>query len=96
MFDVLIERRWGPPITASKSKSKVKPMDQNDNDFELTDHDFDPYSDATGNSSSVMPDIEDTVDSTGRLINQQPAYDQLLNSELVFQIGEDTVFDKVA
>ena len=29
-----------------------------------------------------MPDIEDTVDSDGKLLNQQPAYYKILQSEV--------------
>ena len=28
----------------------------------------------------LIPDIEDAVDANGRLLNQQPAYDKLLNN----------------
>ena len=38
-----------------------------------------------------VPEIEDSVDSTGRLINQQPAYDTIINSEVLLQQGEETV-----
>ena len=38
----------------------------------------------------LSPEIEDTVDATGKLINQQPAYDKLLNAEVSLPL-DDTV-----
>jgi hypothetical protein len=43
----------------------------------------------------VIPDIEDSVDATGRLLNQQPAYDRILHSEVALQLGEEMVVGKV-
>ena len=37
----------------------------------------------------VIPDIEDTIDSAGRLLNQQPTYDVLLNSEVLLNQGDE-------
>ena len=42
-----------------------------------------------------MPDIEDTVDANGRLLNQQPAYDKLIHSEVQLQLGEHMATGKV-
>ena len=39
--------------------------------------------------------IEDIVDSRGKLINQQPAYDQIINAEVQLQLDEETVTGKV-
>ena len=36
----------------------------------------------------MTPDIEEHVDSTVRLINQQPFYDVLINAEVELQSGE--------
>ena len=33
-------------------------------------------------------DIEESVESTGRLLNQQPFYDRLINAEVEMQSGE--------
>lgn len=40
-----------------------------------------------------MPDVgvEDIVDTTGKLISQQPAYDKMINAEVLMQQGEDMV-----
>ena len=40
-------------------------------------------------------EVEDIVDSTGKLINQQPAYDQIINAEVQLQLGEEMVNGKV-
>ena len=43
----------------------------------------------------TVPDIEDLVDSNGRLINQLPAYDHLLNPEVQLQLGNELTMGKV-
>ena len=40
-------------------------------------------------------DIEDSVDSQGKLMNQLPAYDHLLNTEIMVQAEEGQVSGKV-
>jgi hypothetical protein len=40
-------------------------------------------------------DIEDSVDAKGRLLNQMPAYEQILNAEVSLQLGEEMVTGKV-
>jgi hypothetical protein len=77
IFNGLIERRWGtsinPPI--------IPVIDDDDfnNFYEHADDDESPR---------IVHDIEDTLDSTGQLINQQPAYDRLLRSEVSLQLRE--------
>ena len=81
MFDKLIEERWGTSINPAKNSI------DNDNKFEeYSDEDEDPR---------VIPDIEDAVDSTGRIINQQPMYDRLLNAEVLLHHEDDQVVAKV-
>ena len=43
----------------------------------------------------TVPDIEDSLDSNGRLINQLPAYDHLLNMEVQLQLGKELMTGKV-
>ena len=45
--------------------------------------------------SKLHIDIEDSVDSQGRLMNQLPAYDCLLNAEIMVQAEEGQVSGKV-
>ena len=40
-------------------------------------------------------DIEDSVDSQGTLMNQLPAYDRLLNAEIMVQAEEGKISGKV-
>ena len=54
------------------TKSKVKPDDWE----EWNDPD---------NFAITVPEIEDSVDSQGRLLNQQPAYDKMLHAEVQMQ-----------
>ena len=66
VFDELIERRWGSPIT--------QPYIQQQNAFER-------YEDNEQQEQSTL-EVEDIGDSTGKLINQQPAYDQIIYAEV--------------
>ena len=86
IFDGLIERRWGtsinPPIVSVVS------------DTENQSDDFEEYEDED-EAARIVPNIEDTVDAKGKLLNQQPAYDKLLQSEVSLQLGETMSFGKV-
>ena len=73
-FDALIERRYGNSIVAPTT-----PVEG----CETTE----PYED-DDQQQFTIPDIEDSVDSTGRLINQCPAYDRIINSEVQMQLDE--------
>ena len=42
-----------------------------------------------------VPDISASMDAQGRLINQPPAYDMLLNAEFQIQVGEKLAPAKV-
>jgi hypothetical protein len=42
-----------------------------------------------------VPDIEDTVDANGKLSNQQPVCDKILQSEVSLQLGEGMTVGKV-
>jgi hypothetical protein len=81
IFDALIERRWGTSINP--------PKDSTDDDTAKDDDDtWEEYEDAD-ESARTIPEIEDTVDAGGRLLNQQPAYDKLINAEVQLQLGDD-------
>ena len=41
------------------------------------------------------PDIEDSVNHNGWLLNQNPAYDRILNAEKQLQLGEEYIMGKV-
>ena len=42
------------------------------------------------------PDHEDILDSTGRILEQQPAFDNIINAEVMIQNGDEMAMGKVA
>ena len=83
IFDGLIERKWGTSINPPKVS-----------DTENAENGFAEYED-DDETARVVPDIEDTVDAKGKMLNQQPAYDKILHSEVSLQLGEDMTTGKV-
>jgi hypothetical protein len=81
-FDALIERRWGMSI----NPPTVSTVTDEDDWEEYEDNDEKPRK---------VPDIEDTTDNKGRLLNQQPAYDRLLHSEVLLQHDNKMLTAKV-
>ena len=55
---------------------------------------FEKYEDHEQQEQPTI-EVEDIVDSTDKLINQQPAYDQIINAEVQLQLGEEMVNGKV-
>jgi hypothetical protein len=91
IFDELIERRWGTSI----NWPKVKDENENENDPNKPHpEDWDYYED-DDKAPRTVPNIEDIVDSKGKLLDQQPAYDRLINSEVQLQLGEELYTAKV-
>jgi hypothetical protein len=86
IFDKLIERRWGTSINPPKVKDEHDPNDPHPDDWDSDDWDY--YED-DDEAPRTVPDIEDIVHSKGKLLNQQPAYDRLINSEVQLQLGEE-------
>ena len=85
IFDALIERRWGSPMsTPNKDDANI-----------TTDTENNEADDDETMTSKWHIDIEDLVDSQGRLMNQLPAYDHLLNAKLMVQAEEGQVSGKV-
>ena len=84
IFDNLIVRRWGssvnPPATTQPDPDEFDDFDEYEDDDE---------------EARVVPDIEDTVDANGKLFNQQPVYDQIINAEVSLQMGDDMTTGKV-
>ena len=46
---------------------------------------FEKYEDHEQQEQPTL-EVEDIVDSTGKLINQQPAYDQIINAEAQYNL----------
>ena len=82
IFDGLIEKRWG---------TSIKPPNDSRNDDEP---EFEEYEDSEEQARKV-PEVEDVVDTNGRLLNQNPAYDKLINAEVALQLGESMATGKV-
>ena len=78
VFDELIQRRWGTPMTPPKTQQPKA---------------FEKYEDHEQQEQPTL-EVEDIFDSTGKLINQQPAYDQIINAEVQLQLGEEMVNGK--
>ena len=55
---------------------------------------WEPYPDPDEQKKDV-PTMEDEVDSQGRIGNQQPLYDQLLNAEVQFHLEDKLTSGKV-
>ena len=78
----MIEERWGTSI--NPPKKEVKFEDEGDPD---DDSCFEFYED-DAESIQEAPETEDTVDSMGKLINQQPVSDVLLNAEIIMNLED--------
>eukprot|EP00957_Ditylum_brightwellii_P079812 6069811-Ditylum_brightwellii.AAC.1 len=76
-FDQLIECLWGTSLLKLPPEPDHKPVDQDNDMEEYYNEDESPH---------IVPDIEDLVDNKGNLLNQQPAYDKLLNAEVALQL----------
>ena len=74
-FDALIERRYG---------NSINPLSAPISEHSET---FDPYKDDE-EPARPIPEIEDAVDFTGRLLDQAPVYDRLINVEVQLQLDE--------
>ena len=66
VFDELIKRRLGTPMTPPNTQQPKA---------------FEKYEDHEQQEQPTL-EAQDIVDSTGKLINQQPAYDQIINAEV--------------
>ena len=83
-FDALIGRRFGTSINPPQ---QLNSDDGNSKNFE-------PYED-DNEAIWPEPEIEDTVDATGRLLNQSPAYDRMINVEVRMQLDDTAVGGRV-
>ena len=75
VFNALIERSMGtsinpPPTTEDRDPTTEEPTNQND-----LDDDMDELVES--------PDHEDILDSMGRVLEQQPAFDKIINAEVI-------------
>ena len=80
VFDKLIKRGWGNAIISSKLKSDDKEWSEYEDDEE---------------EHWIVPETEDVMDATGKQLNQNPAYDRNINSEVALQIDSEMKKGKV-
>ena len=73
-FDGLIETRWGASINQRTSST------DSDKDCEYYEDKDEP--------ALIVTDIMDTVDENDKLLNQQLAYENILQSKVSIQLGE--------
>jgi hypothetical protein len=85
VFDELIERRHGTSI------NPPKPM----NDESDTNEPDDADGDADTEPAGELLDIEDILDSTGKVLNQQSKWDKMINAEIIPQQGDKLQRGKV-
>ena len=88
VFDALIERRMGtsinpPPTTEHRDPTVDNLTNQNNLDDEMDE-------------LVESPDHEDILDSTGRILEQQPAFNKIINAEVMIQNGDEMAMGKVA
>ena len=72
-----------PPTTEDRDPTMEEPTNQND-----LDDDMDELVES--------PDHEDILDSTGRILEQQPAFDKIINAEVMIQNGDEMAMGKAA
>eukprot|EP00957_Ditylum_brightwellii_P117743 8982567-Ditylum_brightwellii.AAC.1 len=68
LFDSLIERRWG--------MSMNPPPETTPNDWDLYDENED-----VDEKARSLPEMEETVDASGTLVDQQPAYNKIISAD---------------
>jgi hypothetical protein len=83
MFDGLVVKRWGTSMSPAKLSKSSDNESVGAETLETVDE-WEEYSD-DDEDARVVPESEDTVDATGRLIDQQPAYDQIINAKVLLQ-----------
>ena len=88
VFDALIERIMGTSINPTPTTEDQDPTME-----ELTNQ-----NDLDGEMDELVesPDHEDILDSTGRILEQQPAFDKIINTEVMIQNGDEMAMGKVA
>ena len=80
VFDKLIERRWGNAIIPSKLENDDKEWSEYEDDEE---------------EPRIVLETEDVMDATRKQLNQNPAYNRNINSEVALQIDSEMKKGKV-
>ena len=89
VFDALIERRMGTSINPPPAPEDRDPTtDDPTNENNLND-------DNEMDGPVESPNHEDILDSMGRILEQQPAFDKIINAEVMIQNGDEMAMGKV-
>lgn len=93
VFDAAIEEKHGKSLTTPKSEAKSADEPSSEEIPEFNDEEEEEGPDVT----LPVPDMEDDVaiDSKGHRINLQPAYDKLINAEIILAHEDQNVRAKV-
>ena len=89
VFNALIERRMGTSINPPPTPEDRDPATEGP----TNEHDLNDDDEMDGPVES--PNHEDILDSTGRILDQQPAFDKIINAEVTIQNGDEMVMGKV-
>jgi hypothetical protein len=90
VFDELIERRHRTSI--NPPKPKVKQHESSEEVEYSKKVEFDTNDDQAFHE---VPETEDIVDSTGKILNQQPLYEKMISAEILLPHGDDMQMGKV-
>ena len=90
VFDALIQRRIGASINPPSTPEDQDPTteDPTSNDYLDNDNEMDGLVES--------PDNEDILDSSGRILQQQPTFNKIINAEVMIQNGDEMAMGKVA
>ena len=89
VFDALIERRMGTSINPPTPEDRDPTTEDPTNEMDLEDDD-------EKNGLGESPNHEDILDSTGRILEQLPAFDKIINAEVMIQNRDEMAMGKVA
>jgi hypothetical protein len=78
----------------SKTDSSINPPKPMKGESDTKEPD-DADGEADTEPAGELPDIEDILDSTGKVLNQQPMWDKLINAEIILQQGDKLQLGKV-
>jgi hypothetical protein len=83
IFDGLIERRWGTSI----NPPKLDPDDKEHDEYKEYEDDDEV--------ARTVPEIEDSVDANGQLLNELPAYDKMSNIFFLLVLSDERFQEKM-
>ena len=87
LFNISIREKIGDSLTPMPANNEyaLNAPDAIDDD---DDKEYMPYEDDV-EAPWVIPEVDDPIDASGHALDQQPAYDQLINAELMMSDGNE-------